>query len=707
MDLAEASVSELVLEIGTEEIPSRFLFSALESLKKNTESLLEANRLTYSKVSVFGTPRRMVLSVDGLLSFQPDEQVLTLGPPKHIAFDKDNRPTRAAVGFAKKEGISVESLEVEKTEKGEYIASRKKLSGEKTEKLLPEILQTLIKKIYFPKNMRFESTGVRFARPICWIAALFGGKTVEFTLAGVKSANKSFGHRFLAPAAFSFRNFDELKEKLQKNFVVLDPAKRRDIIEVSARQAARTLGGTLLVDNELLDEVTNLVEYPVVVTGGFDKSFLALPIDVLITSMKKHQKYFSVLDSKGGKLLPNFITVSNMLADNMDIIRSGNERVLRARLTDALFFFTEDKKLPLSSRLERLKTVVYQEKLGSLYDKVMRVQRLCGELIKQTGLKFNFLDPKELDILCKNTLRAASLCKCDLVSEMVVEFPVVQGAMGREYAQISGEEESVAQAIFEHYLPRFPGDIFPKTPEGLFLSIADKLDSIIGCFGINMIPTGTKDPHGLRRAGLGIVGTLVENKMHFDLKSAVVSASEGIRDRFIAACDVTVDKVNIFLKQRLEYFLSDRGFSFDMIDAVLSVASADPYDAFLRLQALDEFKKSAEFDSLAGSFKRAGNIIPEGFKGGVNPELFVHDAERRLFEDAEALLGEYGSALKNREYFFALKSVSTLKDAVDSFFDSVMVMDKDTGVKNNRLGLLYKLNEIFCGFADFSKLVNN
>jgi len=685
---------ELVLEIGTEEIPSRFLFPALESLKENANSVFKSNDIEVGKVEAYGTPRRMVLFVNELGVGQPDKYITVFGPPKKVAYGSDGLPSKAALGFARKESVDVDSLKIEKNAKGEYLAVQKKIIGKETHKILPRALLEIIKKIYFPKNMRFESTGCRFVRPIRWISAVFDGKIVSFELAGVKSGNKSRGHRFMSPDEFTFNSFDEFKKRLSSAFVILDPSQRREIIVEGARKKAKELGGHLFLDNELLEEVTNLVEYPVVLVGDFDKKFLSLPREVLMTSMKKHQKYFSILDSDKNTLLPNFITVSNIGTGDTDTIKNGNERVLRARLTDALFFFSEDKKIKLSSRVDSLKNVVYQARLGSVHDKALRVEELSEKIINE------FHKGNELEELLETTKRAAQICKCDLVSGMVGEFPELQGVMGKVYAADSGESEGVSHAIFEHYLPRFPGDIIPNSLPGIFLSIADRLDSITGCFGIDKIPTGTKDPNGLRRAGLGIVSTLVGNRIHINLSSAV-SMSVKIQ----GSSESVVGKVNVFLKQRIEHFFTEKGFGFDLIDAVLSVSGKDPFDALLRLEALAEFQKGESFNALAVSFKRVGNIIPPDFKGEVNPELFKEEVEKTLFNKSKEIISGYSSDLRAENYRSALERVSHLRNAVDDFFSGVMVMDKDEEVRKNRLGLLYWINGIFLEFADFSKLV--
>jgi len=682
---------ELILEVGTEEIPSRFLSRALESLQDKARESLELHCIEFDKIETFGTPRRMVLFISGMSTKQPDKSTTVMGPPKRVAYDSDGKPTKAALGFAKKEGVTVDELVLEETPKGEYLSVKKYLVGKESEKILPDILPEIIRSIYFPKNMRFESSNYRFCRPIRWIAAIFGGTIVPFEVAGVKSGNKSSGHRFLAPDEFPFSSIDEYKEKLKSAFVVLDPSKRREIIKNEAEKIAQECGGKLFIDEELLEEITNLVEYPVPLAGEFDSKFLSLPREVLRTSMKKHQKYFSVSGENG--LLPYFITVSNISADNMELIRKGNERVLRARLTDALFFFAEDKKADLASHLPKLKNVVYQKKLGSVYDKVMRVEGICEMIIKNAKL------PAVQAGLAETTKRAALLCKCDLITEMVGEFPDIQGVMGREYAILSGESESVATAIFEHYLPRFSGDMLAKSLPGIVLAVSDRLDTIVGCFGVGMIPSGTKDPNGLRRAGLGIVSTLVEKGVDLNVEKIVSEASK-------AQGFDNAEQIMAFLKQRMDFFFSEKGYTFDAVDAVLSVAADNPFDASLRLEALTEFQKGENFSALATSFKRVGNIIPSGFSGDVKPELFKHDAERALFSAVQGLIEHYATSLESKSYQKALEQISGLKENVDGFFSDIMVMDKDEGVRNNRLSLLYLLNGFFLRFADFSKLVN-
>ncbi len=482
---------ELFLEIGTEEIPAGFLPKAMADMKSLITKELEQARIPYDGIKTLATPRRLVLVVTGLSAEQPDAELTALGPAKNVAFGPDGNPTKAAQGFARGQGVDVASLQIITTEKGEYVAAVKKETGRPTAELLPAILPRLMGNIPFKKSMHWGDFDVRFARPIHWIVALFDGNLVPFSFGPIRSGTLSRGHRFMADRTFPVQDFSHYLEECRSHFVIPDPQERKEIIRREIELSALAAGGRLLPDDGLLDEVTYLVEYPSVVRGTFAAEFLEVPKEVLITSMRSHQRYFSIVDSDG-KLMPGFITVNNTLTENPDVVVKGNERVLRARLSDARFFFEEDKKIPLAQRVESLKSVVYQQKLGTSFEKMERFRTIALALAEQLA-----------PAVAPQVSRAAWLCKADLVTGMVGEFPEVQGIMGREYALLQGEAVEVAQAIAEHYLPNQAGGVLPTSDIGAIVSMADKLDSICGCFGVGLIPTGAADPYALRRAAPG------------------------------------------------------------------------------------------------------------------------------------------------------------------------------------------------------------
>ncbi|MFQ5883240.1 MAG: glycine--tRNA ligase subunit beta, partial [Candidatus Methylomirabilales bacterium] len=479
---------ELVFEIGTEEIPSVYMSDALRNLQEVAGRLLQQARLSFRQVRTLGTPRRLTLHVEGLADRQTDEVREVIGPPKSAAYDATGKPTQAAFGFARAQGVPVERLKIRTTGRGDYLLARKKVKGLKTIEVLFSLLPNIITSLPFPKSMRWGDSTIRFVRPIRWLLALYGGRVVKLEIDGIRSGAKTFGHRFLAPKPIRVRTFQEYLAKLEEGFVIVDQDRRREQVKRLVAEAARQVEGESLLDPDLVEQVTHLVEYPALVTGGFPDQYLNLPREVIITPMRKHQRYFPVVDTQG-RLLPYFVAVSNMQVPDMDVVRLGNERVLRARLADADFYFKEDqKKLPLERLIPRLGQILFQERLGSLLDKTQRIVELAGFMAKA-------IDPT----LEENARRAAYLCKADLACGMIREFTELQGVMGRHYAQMSGDKEEVAIAIEEHYLPRYAGDALPRTKAGALIGVADRMDSIAGCFGIGLIPTGSEDPYALRR----------------------------------------------------------------------------------------------------------------------------------------------------------------------------------------------------------------
>jgi glycyl-tRNA synthetase beta chain len=682
---------ELFLEIGTEEIPAAFLPKAMADLDALIRKEFEHARVSHGEVRTLSTPRRIALLVRDLDERQPDAEVTALGPAKKVAYDADGKPTKAAEGFARGQGVDVQDLSVATTEKGEYVAVTKRIVGRPTADLLTEILPRVIGAIPFRKSMRWGDLDVRFARPMHWIVALFDGVVVPFSFGSINSGSASRGHRFMADASFPVRDYAHYLDECERHFVIPDPEKRKEIIRREVEQAARAAGGRVLPDEGLLEQVTFLVEYPSVVCGSFERDFLQVPKEVLITSMREHQRYFSLVD-EDGRLLPNFITVNNTLADDPAVVTRGNERVLRARLSDARFFFEEDKKVSLEGRVEDLKGVVYQAKLGTSYEKMERFRTLAEGLASR-------LCPE----VAGKVSRAAYLCKADLVTGMVGEFPELQGVMGREYALLSGEEPDVARAIHEHYLPTQAGGDLPATDIGAFVSIADKLDTICGCFGVGLIPSGTADPYALRRSAIGIIAILLNRGYDLSLTDLIDSSLDLLRHKLTR--DETLVRADVldFFRGRYVNLMAGR-YPSDVVEAVVAVSFDNLNEADARMAALAEFRERPDFEPLAVAFKRVCNIVKEGTDIPVDAGLFQDDAERELSRTFDLVASAARGKIGKKDYLAALTEIAGLKSPVDAFFDGVMVMAEDERVRNNRLALLTGIARLFGVIADFSRI---
>jgi len=690
--LEGGGVSDLLLEIGTEEIPARFIPRALEDLAAAARASLEARRLAHGEVSSFGTPRRLVLAVRGIAAQQPDLASEVTGPPARAAYGPDGALTKAGAGFAKGQGVDPRDLFVKETPKGEYLAAIRREAGRPAAAILREDLPGWILGLRFQKSMRWGNGDLRFVRPLHWVLALLGDTVLDFELEGLKSGNRSRGHRFLAPGEFEVRDLADYLAKIRAAMVVVDPAERRDSIRRQVEEAGRAKGGAAVVDEGLLEHVTNLVEWPVAVCGGFEPEFLSVPAEVLVTAMRSHQKYFTVVDA-AGKLLPWFITVSNMQAADMGQIRAGNERVLRARLSDARFFWEEDLKIPLRGRVSGLGSVVYQEKLGTYLEKVERVKELARWLAREAD------GASEED-----AERAAFLCKADLATGMVGEFPELQGVMGRHYALHSGEKPAVAEALLEAYLPRFAGDALPQGALGAILSVADRMDTICGIFGIGMAPTGSEDPHALRRHTLAVINILAERAWPIHLHSLVEFAILALSGKHTSPPEQIRAGVLEFFRGRIENLHTAGGAPVDVVRAVLSAGFDRIPEVKRRIDALEEIRRREDFAPLAVTFKRVANIVPPGFEGEVDAALFTDPVERDLARAASAARANVDALVLGRDYRGALAGIAELRPVVDRFFDGVMVMAEDPTVRNNRLALLAAVQALFADLADFKQL---
>jgi glycyl-tRNA synthetase beta chain len=686
--------TELFLEIGTEEIPAGFLRPAMVDLERLMRKELENARIAFGGIRTFATPRRLAISVAQVATEQERQELTAAGPSVKVAFDEQGNPTKAALGFARANGVEVSELSRMDTDKGTYVFISKVIEGRPTADLLPEILPRVIGAIPFRKSMRWKDLDTRFARPVHWIVALFEGLVVPFRFGNLESGNISRGHRFMAPELFPVQGVNNWLEETERRFVIPDPEKRKAIIAREIERVAHAAGGELNPDEELLNEVACLVEDPTPLCGGFEEKYLELPRELLITSMREHQRYFTMVDRDGG-LLPRFITVSNTRVEDPAVVVRGNERVLRARLSDAMFFWKEDRKVRLESRLDALKNVVYQARLGTSYEKVMRFRELAVNLAKR-------LDPA-VEAL---TERAALLAKCDLETGMVYEFPELQGIMGREYARLEGEDPRVARAIHEHYLPTQAGGELPTDNVGAFVSIADKIDTICGCFGVGLIPTGTADPYGLRRSAIGILNIILDRGYRFSLPDLTNRSVELLVEKLTRPAPEVRNDVLEFIRLRFFNMLTAQGHPQDVVDAVLSASFDDPLDAQARVRALAEMKGREDFEPLSVAFKRVVNIIKGGIQEGVNPALFQESCERDLFAALQKVRSESEEKVRSGDYAGALRTIATLHEPVDAFFEGVMVMAREEAVKTNRLALLTSVARLFEGIADFSKIAD-
>ncbi len=682
----------MLFEIGTEEIPSRFIPPALEGMRESLLAEMQTQRIECGETRVMGTPRRLTLFAE-LEEHQRPLETEKIGPPKNVAFDPEGKPTKAALGFAQREGVPVEDLNVVQTEKGEYLCARKREGGKETRAILSEVLPRVIAAIPFPKSMRWSDLEVRFARPIHWILALFDGTVIPFSVEHVKSDSLTRGHRFLHPESFAVEGLQDYLDGLRRACVIVDPEEREELIRSEVQEAARQGGGKPLKSEDLLEEITYLVEYPVAVCGGFDKQYLHLPREVLITAMQHHQRYIPVVNTKG-KLLPAFVAVSNTKAQDMEVVKKGNERVLRARLADAQFFFQEDQKHTLEERVEALKGVIFQAKLGTSYEKVMRVRELAVHLAEE-------LVPEAQEVVA----RGALLCKADLVTEMVGEFPQLQGVMGREYALLDGEAPPVAQVIFEHYLPRFAGDALPASSAGAMVGIADKMDAVIGCFGVGLIPTGTSDPFALRRQTLGVIHIILEKGYVIALQRMIEWGLKPLLEKITRPPEEVQADCLAFFRARFVGLLTSQGHPVDVVEAVLAVRFDDLVDARARVEAVDRFRGSPEFEPVAVAFKRVVNILKGvDYNNKVDPARFESTEEKDLHARYQEIGGKFSALITGGDYKGALRELAKLRPPVDALFDNCMVMAEDTQVRDNRLALLGEIAGLFSQMADFSRL---
>ncbi|MEW5972868.1 MAG: glycine--tRNA ligase subunit beta [Pseudomonadota bacterium] len=695
------STRDLLIEVGTEELPPKALTTLANALADGIVRRLHEAGLAPSGHTVYAAPRRLAVLVQGVAERQPDREVERRGPAVNAAFDAEGRPSKALEGFARSCGVTVNDLEELTTDKGAWMVYRARQPGQPVQAMIPDMLGEALDELPIPKRMRWGAGSAAFVRPVHWIVLLFGHDVIDAEIYGVRTGHTTRGHRFHHPAPLPVPAPSDYAALLEgTGHVIVDFQARRAMIKAQVEAAACELGGRAVLDPDLLDEVTALTEWPRVVTGNFEPRFLEVPKEALISTMQGNQRYFPLLD-EAGELLPHFITVANIDSRDPSAVRLGNERVIRPRFSDAEFFWREDRKQPLSAHLESLKTVVFQQKLGTLHDKTERVVRLARHIAGLTGADM------------ERAARAALLAKCDLMTGMVGEFPELQGIMGRYLARHDGEAADVAQALDEVYMPRRAGDELPATCVGQALALAERLDTLVGIFAVaEMEPTGSKDPFALRRAALGVLRILIEKNHDLDMHALLVFANEAKfpgRDAVVLRDGVprAVSKLFDFMLERMRAYALDRGIRHDVFDAVLATRPLRPLDFEQRMQAVNDFLALPQAEALAAANKRIGNILKkvEGeLPTTIDAALLAEDAERELAQRVQQLEGELAPLFAAGDYTAALGRLAHLREAVDAFFDGVMVMAEDAALRANRLALLNRLRALFLRVADISVL---
>ncbi|NLJ78105.1 MAG: glycine--tRNA ligase subunit beta [Tissierellia bacterium] len=686
-----------LLEIGTEELPAGFIEGALEQLRNLTDGMLKEKRIGYGTMETYATPRRLTLIIGELQDGQETLEELVRGPAKRIAYDEDENPTKALQGFMRGKNISSEDIHIGEHNGEEYVFGRIVDEGRSTGDILAENMANIIKSIVFPKSMRWGGKNLRFARPIRWLVSILNDEVLPFELEGIVAGNITRGHRFLGSDSIELVSIDEYFDILEDNYVIVDQEKRKEIIRYRSERLAKEKGGNMLLVDGLLDEVANIVEYPTPIIGRIKEEYLRLPRDVIITPMVEQLRFFPVVSDKG-RLLSYFITVRNGDENHIDIVRRGNEKVLEARLEDAKFFYYDDIKQKLEDYVEPLHRIVFQEELGTLYDKTIRV----GKLAKKAG-DFLGVGQKTQD----SVSRAAHLSKADLATKMVNEFPELQGKMGMEYARQSEEDEIVSTAIYEQYLPRYAGDDLPTTTAGALLSIADKLDTISGIFAIGIQPTGSQDPHGLRRQALGIINIILDRRWNLNISELIDFALYIYVEHNNLVFDYNSVKEDImkFIQGRIKNLLMDMGIRYDIVDGVMSTGIRNIYDLKLRADKLNHYLEQEGLADVLFAFNRVITLAKEAPSDEVKRDLLVEKDELELYNIFNAIEEKILDSLNNKAYDEALEQFIALKEPIDNFFDNVMVMVEDEDIRENRLNLLRKISETMLMICDLSKLV--
>ena len=692
------SKQDFLVELGTEELPPKALKKLSDTFTSGIINGLKNVQLAFDDFESFAAPRRLALLVKGLETAQPDQNLERRGPSVTAAFDADGNTTRAAEGFARSNGVTVEQLEQLETPEGAWLVFRAVQKGSRTVKLLPEIVSRSLAGLPIPKRMRWGASRAEFVRPVHWLVMLMGSEVVDCEILGLKSGNKTKGHRFHANHELIINTPADYQQLLLKEGkVVAEFTARRETIKTKVNEVAVANGGVAVIDEDLLDEVASLNEWPVPLSGQFDKEFLEVPAEALISSMKEHQKYFHMVDAEG-KLMPCFITVSNIESSDPQQVVEGNEKVIRPRLADARFFFDTDKKTTLEARRKNLKPIIFQQQLGSVFNKTDRIARLAAFIAEQ--------EDGQTDL----AKRAGELCKSDLNSEMVLEFPELQGIMGQYYAAFDGEAEEVCVALNEQYMPRFSGDKLPSNLTGCAVSIADKIDTITGIFGIKQPPSGSKDPFALRRATLGVLRIIVEKKLNLDLRDLIDQSIEGYKAQSIKlpAGEGLVDTVLEFMLERFRAWYQDENIPAEVFLSVMALKPSRPYDFDQRVKAVHAFSQLAEAEALSVANKRVSNILAKEadvmIPDAVESSLLTEAAEQTLTQALADKKEEVQPFLAQREYSKSMESLAPLKDVVDNFFDEVLVNTDDEAVRMNRYALLKQLRSLFLHVADISLL---
>lgn len=686
-------LKDLLIEIGTEELPPKSLALLSSAFEQGIKAELVNAGLIYGEIKSYATPRRLAVLIRELPQSQPERRHERRGPSLNAAYDDHGKPTKAALGFARSCGVEFDALQTQETEKGAWLVHITSEPGSTTVELIPEMVKTALANLPVPKRMRWGDQDDEFVRPVHWLVLLFGDEIIPAQILGVEAGAITYGHRFHHPKAITLSEPSRYAERLQsEGYVIADFMKRRETIRTQAEAAAQQLHGHAKIDPSLLNEVTALVEWPVAVTGNFERRFLNVPAEALITTMQDNQKYFPVVD-RTGRLMPHFIAIANLQSKDPEQIKAGNERVIRPRFSDAEFFWQQDRKQPLAERQEGLKKVVFQQRLGTLHDKGERVAMLARHVAEHCGGNLDWAD------------RAARLAKCDLLTLMVQEFPELQGIMGRYYAQHDGEADEVALALEEQYWPRFAGDELPRTATGRAVALADRIDTLVGIFAIGQAPSGTRDPFALRRAALGVLRILIEGQQDVDLK---VVLEHSVRHfPLTVAAQNQVEPVFDFIMERLRSYYLEQDIRPDTFEAVLSCRPTRPLDFQRRIQAVAAFRRLPEAESLAAANKRIRNILKKldgelPFK--VRTDLLVEPAEQQLAGQLVELSSEVVPLMDSGLYNEALHRLAPLRQPVDTFFDEVMVMTEEANLRDNRIALLNELSSLFLRVADFSRL---
>ena len=688
------ATQDFLVELGTEELPPKALKPLSDAFTQGIARGLEEAGVEFAKVESFAAPRRLAVRIRDLADSQQDKSVEKRGPAVKAAFDDAGNPTRALTGFATSLGVTPDQLDTLETDKGAWVVYRTVEQGKPTVELMPELVEQSLASLPIPKRMRWGAHRTEFVRPVHWVVMLFGNKVIETPIMGLNPGNKTRGHRFHCPKSLIVPTPNDYEVVLkQEGYVIADFAERREQIRAGVTELAeKEAGGKAVIDEDLLDEVTALNEWPVPLMGRFEERFLEVPAEALISSMKEHQKYFHVV-AADGEMLPLFITVANIESKDPSQVVSGNEKVIRPRLSDAAFFYETDRKTKLEDRIDALKPIVFQEKLGSIYDKSVRVAALAKKIADAIGS-----DPALAE-------RAAMLAKTDLVTEMVLEFTDLQGIMGQYYAANDGEPEDVAKALNEQYMPRFAGDDLPTTLTGCAIAIADRLDSLVGLFGINQPPSGTRDPFALRRASLGVLRIIIERGLPLDLQTCCEWAEENFT---VLTEQNTASTVVDYMLERFRAHYDEQGIGAEVYLAVHARRPTRPLDFDRRVKAVEAFRQLPEAQALAGANKRVSNILTK--QGGdsigetVDASLLRDSAEKALAEQVDQQSARVLPLFENGDYASALSSLASLREPVDSFFDEVMVMADDEATRNNRLALLNRLRNLFLRVADISLL---